>query len=357
MISRRLFLAQGSSAFVIAGSSGLAACKRNVTRPEVLRAIAEDVALPAMRALPEEDARLVRAIDALPALPSVQSLAAVKSALSSALLAWERAYLFRTGPLVESNAFLRARFWPVRKSSFHELLLGDAPVDPAHVAQLGVDLKGLFALERLFWERVPREGGGEAVLFELRPERARVLASSLAKDVQRHSDAAAALLGDGKAFVVRFARGSKDSVALLVNQLVESSEAIVTDRLERALGLQRNGRLHPGDLLGDFSNLTTELTVTGVKGLSALYLGAREDGLCLLVQQAAPAIDAHLRSAFRKALKDCETLAAPLAQLVAHDAAKIERARDSMKALELALKVELPSALGVTLSIAAGDGD
>jgi predicted lipoprotein len=356
MISRRRFLAQSTSALALAGGT-LGACKRNATRADVLRAIAEGVALPAMRALPEVDARLARAIEALPTALTAGSLGAAQSALAAALLAWERAYAFRTGPLVESNAFLRARFWPVRKSSFHELLLGDGPIDPAHVAQLGVDLKGLFALERLFWERVPGEGGGETFLFELRPERARILASSLAKDVQRRSDEAAALLGDGKAFVEHFARGGQEHVALLVNQLVESSEAIVTDRFERVLGLHRNGRLHPGDLLGDFSSLTTKLTVSALRGLSAIYLGAREDGLCMLVQQAAPAIDAHVRGALSQALQESEALPAPLAQLVARDAAKIERARERVKALELALKVELPSALGVTLSMTAGDGD
>lgn len=356
MNSRRRFLLQGSSAIALA-AVGLGACKRHVTRAQVLRSIAEGVALPAMRALSEVDARLLRAIDALPAVLSVQSVGAAREALSTALLAWERAYVFRVGPLVESNAFLRARFWPVRKSSFHDLLLGDAPIDPAHVAQLGVDLKGLFALERLFWERVPREGGGEVFLFELRPERARVLASSLAKDAQRRSDEASALLGDGKKFVERFAGGRQESVALLVNQLVESSEAIVTDRFERVLGLHRNDRLRPGELLGDFSRSTTKLTLSALHGLSSVYLGAREDGLCSLVQQTAPAIDAHVRSALSQALKETAALGAPLAELVVHDAPKIERARERVKALELALKVELPSALGVTLSIAAGDGD
>jgi predicted lipoprotein len=355
VITRRRFLVE-SAALALVGS-GLAACKRSLTRADVLRSLAENVALPGMRALSEVDARLLRAVQALPPTPSTSSLGEVQGALGAALLAWERAYVFRVGPLVESNAFLRARFWPVRKSSFHELLLGDGPIDEANVAQLGVDRKGLFALERLFWERVPRPGGGEALLFELRPERARGLAISLAKDVQRRSNEAAALLADGKAFVEQFARGGQEHVALLVNQLVESSEAIVSDRFERVLGLYRNGRLHAGELLGDFSGSTTQLTITALRGLSALYLGARADGLCALVQQAAPAIDAHLRAAFGRALEGSEALAAPLAQLVARDASSIERARDRVKVLELALKVELPSALGVTLSIAAGDGD
>jgi predicted lipoprotein len=354
MSTRRLFLKRGASALLLA-CAAQTGCKRRASREAVLRTIATGVALPAIRALPELDTRLVRAVEALPSAPSLNDLTAARAALAASLLAWERAYTFRSGPLVESSAFLRARFWPVRKSSFHELLLGEGAIDAQRVAQLGVDLKGLFALERLLWER--SEGGGGGLLFTQRPERARALAYALASDVQRRSQQAASLLGDGAAFAARFAQAGQESVALLVNQLVETSEAIVTDRFERVLGLQQNNRLRPGELMGDFSQLTTELTVTTMRGMRALYLGAREDGLSVLVQQAAPTIDAHVRSALAQAVAASEALGAPLAQLVVRDAAKVRSARELAKALELAFKVQLPSALGVTLSIAAGDGD
>jgi predicted lipoprotein len=256
---------------------------------------------------------------------------------------------------VESNAFLRARFWPVRKSSFHALLAGEGAVDAPAVAALGVDVKGLFALERLFWEQVSEPVQG--VLFETRPERARSLALSLAQDITTHAESAAKLLGGGSRFVRKFAKGGQQNVALLVTQLVQSVEAIVADRLDRVLGLHKNGRLKPGELLGDFSGLSTQLTCVSLREIRTLYLGASDDGLSALVKQAAPDIDAHLRTLLADALRATEAIGAPLERAVLNAAGSIESARDRVKALELAFKVELPSALGVTLSIAAGDGD
>jgi predicted lipoprotein len=249
MITRRKLLVQGASTLAVTSLSfGAAGCKKQLSREDVLATLARDVALPNMRALSQVDAQLLRAVAALPPVARAQELAAPRAALAQALLAWERAYVFRSGPLVESNAFLRARFWPTRKSSFHELLLGQEAIDPARVGALGVDVKGLFALERLLWERLtPAEG--ERLLFEARPERARSLAIALAQDIQLHGERAEKLRGDGSAFVTRFARAGQASVALLVTQLVETVEAIVTDRLARVLGLHQNGRLKLGELI------------------------------------------------------------------------------------------------------------
>lgn len=357
MSSRRRFLLQSCAACVLGSLPLAAACgrKRASSREDVLASLASGVAVPAMRALSELDARLARALHALPPVPRSADLEPARKALAQALLGWERAYTFRNGPFVESNAFLRVKFWPVRKSSFEALLLGPEPIDAARVAALGVDVKGLYALERLLW--APRADAPGEPLFSARPERARALAVALAADIEKHGQAAAQLLGDGSAFASRFVAGAQASVVLLVNQLIESVEAVVNDRLERALGLHQNGRLKPGELLGDFSGLSTELVCTTLRQVRALYLGPAEDGLGVLVKQVAPQIDAHLRSALRGAVGAAEALGAPLEQAVLRDATKLERAREQARTLERAFKAELTSALGVTLSIAAGDGD
>jgi predicted lipoprotein len=357
MNGRRRFVLQGCAAFVLGSVPLAAACgrKRPASRGDVLARVASEVAVPAMRVLAALNAQLSRALHALPTAPRGAALDPARKALGLALLAWERAYTFRSGPFVESNAFLRAKFWPVRKSSFEALLLGTDPIDAGRIGALGVDVKGLYALERLLW--APRPDAPGEPLFSARPERARALASALAADIEKHGQAAAQLLGDGSAFTTRFAADGQASIVLLVNQLIESVEAVVNDRLERALGLHRHGRLKPGELLGDFSGLSTELVCTTLRQVRALYLGPADDGLGLLVKQVAPQIDAHLRDALQAAVAAAEALGAPLEQAVSHAATKLEGARDQARALERAFKAELTSALGVTLSIAAGDGD
>jgi predicted lipoprotein len=357
MNGRRRFVLQGCAALAFGGLPFAAGCgrKRGSSRADVLASIAGEVAVPAMRAIADVDAQLTRSLRALPPAPHSRHLDAARKALARALVAWERAHAFRSGPWVEANAFLRAKFWPVRKSSFDALLLGSDSIDSARIAALGVDVKGLYALERLLWEQ-RADAPGEP-LITARPERGRALASALADDVERHAQAAAELLADGNAFVQRFAADGQASVALLVNQLIENVEAIVTDRLERALGLHEHQRLKPGALLGDFSGLSTELVCVTLRQVQALYVGAADDGLGVLVKQSAPQIDAHLRDALGSALRAVEAIGAPLERAVLQDADKLKRASAQTRALESAFKAELTSALGVTLSIAAGDGD
>ncbi len=88
-----------------------------------------------------------------------------------------------------------------------------------------------------------------------------------------------------------------------------------------------------------------------------LYSGPSRANVSALVRAAAPHIDASVKEHFQTALADVSALQEPLEKLVLTNPDKLVRARDSAKALDLALKVDVASALGLTLTFQAGDAD
>ena len=91
---------------------GLAGCRRPPTRAEVLAALAREVGRADAVAIGGASEKLDTALAALPADPSAETLARERDECRQAILAWKRAYCFRNGPLVETNALLRVTFWP-----------------------------------------------------------------------------------------------------------------------------------------------------------------------------------------------------------------------------------------------------
>jgi predicted lipoprotein len=346
MMNRRTFVLGTSAVCALLGSG----CRRIATREDVLRQLVQEVVIPEIRALPRANQALLHS---LRQLGSEQGLEQARTALRASLLAWQRAQAFRSGPLVESNALLRSTFWPSRKLAIDAAIEAGDSIDAALVERLGVDAKGLYALELMLFD----DGLRASWFAPARVKRASALAVAFAQDVSQRTDAAITLLGDGKAFADQVAAAGQESLNRLVNQMVETCETIAADRLLRVLGLQEHDRLLPEQIHGGFSGLSTQLPRVWLESTQRLYLGHDGSGLCALVKQAAPAIDGRVRSAFASALAGMESLKEPLERVVQRDRAQLQQAASKVRALEVALKSELAASLGVTLSIVSGDGD
>ena len=76
-----------------------------------------------------------------------------------------------------------------------------------------------------------------------------------------------------------------------------------------------------------------------------------------MLARAAPAIEQSVTGAFARAGAAFARIQAPLEQVVITDREALEQSVQAVKALETVLRVELTSALGVTLTFVATDGD
>ncbi len=324
------------------------ACQRQLDRAGVLRALVLDVVVPNTRALVIESRRLDVAVRA--AANGERELGEARSVLRRTLLTWKRAYAFRSGPVVQSHAFLRAAFWPTRTSGVDAILLAERSIDRRLLEELGADAKGLFALEYLLFGLAARAPEVAA------SARARRYACEASAGVVAYAERAARLLGDGQDYARAFSAAGTDGLQQVVTQVADTLDLLV-GRFSRVLHAQARGALRSSDVEGYFSGTSLALALELLGGTETLYRGVGGAGLSALVRPVAPAIDAQLCSSFELAKRRLQAVGdpLPLAERIAVE--PLSAAVAALRALDVALKADLKSALGITLTFASSDGD
>ncbi|HEY3255863.1 MAG TPA: imelysin family protein, partial [Polyangiaceae bacterium] len=284
---------------LVGSAYALPACQRAITKTEVLRALVDQVVVPNTAAVAENSRRLVGEIAHLSGDPTAVTLHAAREQWQRALLSWKRADAFRSGPIMARNSLMRVMFWPVRTAAIDALLEGSPTIDDASIAALGVDRRGLFALEHLLYsasdELMVAAFVGPA--GERRARLARALASNVALDAEQLVRA----LGDGKAFADKLADGGQDSLNQLIGQLVHTVENVSASRLTRISGLAKSGRLQATEIEGGSSRMSQQIALTYLRASERLFLGV-ERGLSDLVRALSSAVDDRVRAAFRQAI-------------------------------------------------------
>lgn len=282
---------------------------------------------------------------------------ALRACWRRAALSWKRASAFRDGPWWTGEPLLRATYWPARGAAIRELLRAERKPSETVLAELGADVKGLYALEYVLfdqdgepaaWQRL---SGGSGM-------RARELVLSYAEDLSALAAAARAVLERGAAGAATpLASSGPERLAKLVALLAANVENSLVARLQLWLWLTRLQRVRAVDIEGGPSRSSPALMLALLQGSQRLYLGAAGGGLADLVDRAAPAVHARVASEFEATASALRTLPAPLETPPAVERARVESALAAAKSLETALKTELPSALGVTLVFSSIDAD
>jgi predicted lipoprotein len=316
----------------------------------------QGVLLPDMKVIEQSSGALDEATARFSKAPSEATLLEARTAFRTALVRWKHGSWFLKGPPFESGSLLRATFWPARATAIDELIAAPGAVDDAHIDELAVDLKGLYALEYLLFgvdkvdSSVPPRFSGEHA------DRARRWTSGLAANVRKLSHVAASTLDDGAPFLRGLGGDSQASINYLVNQMARTVEDVAR-KLRNLLDLAARTHLKPRDVEGWPSGTSTEILATLLQGTEALYVGAGARSLAELVKPVAPAMEPRIRAAFSDARRALQELAEPVEVAVLDRHPAVERAAQAAKSLEVRLKVDLASALGVTLTFTSTDGD
>jgi predicted lipoprotein len=307
----------------------------------VLHDLVQHVVLPDVQTIVRETRTLERDLHELVRNADAHAVATARASLRRAMLAWQRAQAFRDGPMLETHALIRSTFWPIRRPAIAQLVRAHA-----HVAELGVDVKGVFALEHLLFEG-PELGthwlSGDHMPAAL--TYAHALASELCEQAERALQAFESGL-----FAEQFAEGGQTSLNRLINHMLASLETLAADRLGRVLARGANVQ----DIPGGSSAVATDLTLSWLSAIQSLFLGQNDRGIAALVKLAAPAIEPGARAAFERAVRELSRVSKRLEQA---EPSTLESAARALKDLEVLTKVELVAALGVNLSFISTDGD
>ena len=102
--------------------------------------------------------------------------------------------------------------------------------------------------------------------------------------------------------------------------------------------------------------MSQQIALSYLQASEQLYLGV-DAGLSQLLKMISPGTDQGLRAAFSRAIHAVADLGLPLEEVAARAPASLEAAADASQQLERALKTDLASTLGVTLTFSSTDGD
>jgi predicted lipoprotein len=353
-MQRRAFL---GALLAVPAAALTSSCRKPLSRREVLGSLAREIIVPSTAALVPVNVALSAASSALSEAPSSQALHAAREAWRRAALAWKTASLFQDGPLVESKALIRATYWPSLPLAIEELLSGNSALDELAIGELSLSQKGIYALEYLLFPLGSDQALAAQSFSGKDKERRRRLARGLALDLTRHAQRAASLLGDGRAYAQRFEAGGQQSLSRLLAQLILGVENLAVRRIDLLLTLAEQRLLKPSDVEGWPSGSSHQLLKATLTGTARLYRGERGGGLADLVRAVAPAIAERAQASFQAALSAADALSAPLEQLSTSRPEVLRALLNANKSLERSLKVEVASALGVTLTFQTGDGD
>jgi predicted lipoprotein len=355
-VPRRGFLARIGGLLLIS-FGGTPACRRPPRREEVLDALVREVMAPELDRVVRASADLTGAAARLAEAPGARELEQARVAWKRAALSWKRVSVYRDGPLTDTSALVRAAYWPARREGIDEILRGSPAIDPAFLDRQGADLKGLYGLEYLLFD----PEGGEGALARFSGEqgrRSRDYVRACAGEVRALGERAAQGFGLGGADYARaLSHAPQEGINRVVSQMIQSIEGYVTQRLALVLWLGSLKRLRRVDVEGGPGRISTDIAVALLESSERLYSGSKTGGLASLARHTAPKIHERVQGAFGTAISTAKGLGGPLEDVVESHRHKVEMLMASIKALEIALKSDLASALGVTLDFASGDAD
>jgi predicted lipoprotein len=270
-------------------------------------------------------------------------------------LSWKRASTLRTDALVASRALMRASYWPVRTDVVERTLTETAPIDPRFVEELGADIKGLYALEYLLFGDGRSPDRARDRLLGPSGDRAARLATALAQDVSARAQQLVTRVADGRELAERLAGAKNEGLGMLVTQMVETIERVYAVPLLLAIQLQEVGRLQPSEIEGSPGGVSTGLVLAQLEGTSRFYLG--NDRVGSLVERSSPDLHHRIQSAFGVATRSVRALGGSVETAARQHRAQLQAACTKVRDLELALKADLVSALGLTITFTTIDAD
>lgn len=343
----------------VAGSSVLVAggATTGVSKQAALTNIATQVILPAYHDLAVRSTDFAAAADELTLAPSAASLKKTQQAWKDVLLAWRRTQPFAHGPVADLAVSGRIQFWPSRRQSVDRVLRASRPIDDTYIQELGANAVGLSALEIMLFDTRQDDAARIAAFSGPQGERQRTYFRALARELVRQTRLVERAWQGPAGFAAKFGAGGQPQLNLLVNDLLTAIETGAQGRLRLVIDKQHEQAPLPELVEGALSGTSQQAVLALLRGAQEMFSGGQgaglDDYLKQLKSQTARRVDAQ----FQKAIDAVQAIDGPLEAMASTRAQAIQRAHDECRALEILLKVEVASTLGVTLTFKSTDGD
>jgi hypothetical protein len=294
-------------------------------------------------------------------------LAKARQAWVSALLASRQIQWVQTGPIADREYLAAFYYFKVLPGRMEMVLTNSRAVDGVLLEEYGATARGMFALEYLLFNApVPRPAGGTppvatapARFSGTEGARRHQYAQTLAQDLEaKASQLAADWTASGEqSAAAKFIAGGQQSVNSLVNQIAQFVEQIVEQRLNFVLLLPGPIEQQLDRIEGSRSGTSQRSLVAQFQGVQKVFHapnGGRLDGY---VRSLSEPVATRLKQSFEASIAILQDLGVPLEQLLPDKTASVQKAYEQTRQLEVLLKTDLASVLGVTLTFNSTDGD
>jgi hypothetical protein len=333
-------------------------------RDAVLRDLARDVIAPAYQSLVAQCRELTNAVGQFTQTTNQASLDQARKAWLAAADAANRIRCFQAGPMADSDD-APTFYYPQVTGDSIEGVIADSShaIDQSRIDEVGANSKGLYAAEYLLFDRrggqatEPMESAKALDLLS-GSERRREYLLAIVRDMEtKAGQIADAWIASGDhATAAKFAAGGHVSIDVLVNHLAGSLEAL-QNRLSFPLMLPNplSHQLYRIERSRSASSL--EGAMAQLEGIQKIYRGSGGLGLGDAVKAVNAPLAKRIDDQFDKAMSAAKAIGEPLEQAAVDKRPAVQNACDQTHALEILFKVDLASALGVTITFTSGDGD
>lgn len=330
-----------------------------LSRPAMLRDLAAKVIAPAYQDLAAKSLALANAVEALARDPDRKALEQARQAWLTALLAARTLQAFQLGPVVEREYASVFYYWQVLPVRIEAVLESSRAFDKSLVDELGATSKGFFALEYLLFGRTNAEPAVDALTSLAASERRRVYTLALARDIESKARQLATdwKRADPDGAAAKFVSAGQDTINALVNQLAMTIETIAENRINFVLSLPQPVSRQFDRIEASHSGSSLQGVLAMLEGVRRIYQGGEGTGLDDALRALNAALEKRVREQFDAALAAIQAVGAPLETAVVQHRAALEKAYEATRSLEILFKVDLPSALGVTITFNSTDGD
>jgi predicted lipoprotein len=339
-----------------------------VTKQAALAAIGTNVILPTLSAFTERSATLAVAAAQFRTNATPDTLKRVREDWSAAYLAWSEVQWIPDLPYYNLGVYL----WPPRPASIEGALQGSTSYDAAYMEQLGAAATGLFALEYLLFDQthMVRHKQGQPVPGIPRPppawdllngadgQRRRAYLHAVAELLTRRArEVEDAWKPSGGNAVGKFMAGGQDSLDKLINRLLENSERALQEGLTQQIELREFKTFQPEDARAMSSGSSHRAVAAVMRGVKRHYDGGDGVGVDDYLRTLDPALAGTMQTHFVATLKAAEAIPLAVEEAVKTTRATVQATVDACRKLEITLKTDVVSKLGVTLTFVSTDGD
>ncbi len=352
-----ILIAQNSPA--LTGSS-----QKTFSREAMLHNIGGNVLVAGYENLAKRCRDLTNAVGQLAQTTNQSSLDHARKTWLATADAANRMRCFQTGPIADRGYLSTFYYWQVLPMRIEGATEAANSFEQSFIDELGATTKGLFTIEYLIFDRStnqPAQGAKAGTALEL-------LSASLARGafllaVARDLETKAGLVasdwnasGDQSVFS-KFVAAGHESVNLLVNQLAMITEDTAEKHLNFVLVLPTPIAQQLYRVERSRSGSSLQGLLATLEGFEKIYRGGDGFGLDDAISRVNPSLQKRLGEQFASAFAAMRALGGPLEQAVVDKRILLEKAYEQVRALEILFKVDVVSALGVTLTFSSADGD